>query len=648
MIDSILIPAKLSVEKEAALKKYLKDRILSLKYGMRELFEEKVIKWNAAYEARPAEAIRQFPFQNASNLVIPLVGIHTDTLHAQIMAAIFKTHPIVVTRVFGDTGSESDKLKEAYEEYMQYVGLEPEELDLYRVYNESFRECIKYGTVTLKCPWEEKLRDFMIPGGDGSGSEKDFALKTMYSGPRPEKLPFNSFYIPPTAKTISDTDFKAHRKPMLKWELEERGFSKVYDKAALTEVLKSPDRPGPDQVQKEKEGQLGARSDLTYGRFAQEWDIWECYVQWRYENEAFSPRMIVTYHEKTDQILRVLWDNFKPEWFIGARMAQRDDMYHGYGFGEILWAFQEGASQTYNGYRDNQTVANTRVWRVSPDSKLHQGYRIYPSAMLPAEKDEIEALAHGDLSEINIEELRLLLDLAERRSGVSPPQQGYGAGVTTGKRGIYSAMGTLAVMQEGNTRKDINVSDMRDAHTRLMRLVTEEYAVFGKGDKFHDSRLAKFGKQADLIKDAIAQIHDKKISLPCYASTASVNREVEKQNDLMLTMVMSRHYQMVMQLLSMTQQPNAPPAAKEYGVEVIIAADLLMRKILRNFGHEEVDRLVPDPFKPGGAASRATQQQPQLPQGGVQPNGNQQQPNPGEPAQPNPQLVGGPQGGPIQ
>jgi hypothetical protein len=647
VIDNILIPANLSVEKTEALKKYLKDRILSLKNGMRELFEEKLIKWNAAYEARPAEAMRQFPFQNASNLVIPLVGIHTDTLHAQVMAAIFKTHPIVVSKVFGDPGPQSDKLKEAYEEYMQYVALEPEELDLYRVYGEGIRECIKYGTTTYKAPWEETLRSFMIPGGDGSGKERDFETKTIYSGPRPEKLPFNGFYIPPTAKSIEDADFKAHKKPMLRWEIEERMHTGLYNKKAVEEILKTPDRTGPDQVQKEKEGQLGAKTDQSYGAFAHEWDIWECHVQWRYEDEAFAPRMIVTYHEKSNQIVRVLWDNFKPEWFISSRMAKRDDMYHGYGFGEILWAFQEGASETYNGYRDNQTVANTRVWRVSPDSKLHQGYRIYPSAMLPAEKDEIEALAHGDLSEINIDELRLLLDLAERRSGVSPPQQGYGAGVTTGKRGIYSAMGTLAVLQEGNTRKDINVSDMRDSHTRLMRLVTEEYAVFGKGDKFHRERLAKFGKQADLIKEAIEQIHDKKISLPCYASTASINREVEKQNDLMLTMVMSRHYQMIAQLLGATQQPNTPPLVKEYFVEVVVAADLLMRKILRNFGHEEVDRLVPDPFKEGGAAAKATQPQQAIPQG-VQPNGNQPQPNTGQPAQPNTQLVGGPSVGPIQ
>ena len=643
MAQELLIPAKLSKEKEEQLKKCLKDRVLQLKNGMKELFETKVIKWNAGYDARPREEIRQFPFQNASNLIVPIIAIHTETLTAQLLAAIFKTHPIVYAKVFGDSGTLSDKLKDAYEEFMQYVAIEPQELDLYRVYGEGVRECIKYGTTTYKSPWEDKTRDFLIPGGDGSGTARDFQTKTIYSGPRPEKLPFNQFYLPPTAKSLEDATIKAHKRTMHRFELEERQFTGLYNKEAVTEVLKSPDRTTVDNVQKAKEEVLGAKTDISYGDY-REWDIWEVYLTMRFGDDSFAPKMIVAYHELSNQILRVVYDNFPSEWFVGSRMAHRDDMYFGYGFAETLWQFQEGASETYNGYRDNQTVANTRVWRVSVDSKLHQGYRIYPSAMLPAEPNEIEPLQMGDLSTINIQDLQLLLDLAERRSGVSPPQQGFGAGVTTGKRGIYSAMGTLSVLQEGNSRKDLNVSDMRDAHTRLMRLVTEQYGLFGKDNKFHEKRLALFGKQAPLIAEAIDKIVTHEISLPCYASTASVNKEVEKQNDLLLSIQMAKHYQMISQLLSSMQAVTTPPPVKDYFVEVIVASNLLMRKILRNFGHEEVDRLVPDPFAGGIPKQPLQLGGPAPPQGGQ--NGSQGAPVPG--AEQNPSMAGGQPSGPLQ
>lgn len=586
-----IIPAKLSKEKKDALCRYLKDRVRELKDSMKELYEEKVVKWRAAYEARPREEQRQFPFQGASNLVIPLIAIHTDTLHAQIMAAIFKTDPIVVAKILGEFGAQGDLLKEAYEEFMQYVCIEPEELDLYRVYNEGYRECIKYGMVTFKSPWENKTRDFLIPGGDGTGRPRDFLTKTIYEGPRPEKLPFSSFYFPVMAKRLEDMEIKCHKRIMTSYELKERKFTDVYDRDAVDKVLAVPDRTYPTTEQTEKEHTLGAHTVASYGH--REWDIWECYVSWRYNDEAYAPRMIVTYHEKSDNLLRVAYDNFEKEWFVGARMAHRDDMYPGYGFAEILWMFQEGASETYNGYRDNQTVANTRVWRVHPDSKLHQGYRIYPSAMLPADEGEIEALAHGDVSPINLDELRLLLELAERRSGVSPPQQGMGTGVMS-KRGIYSAMGTLSLIQEGNSRKDLNVSDMRDSHVRLARLMSHQYGTFGSESKAQESRMGLFGKKAGLIKDAFSQIVARKIGLPCYSSTASINKEVEKQNDVMLSQIMARHYQMIAQLLTAVQSAMTPPQVKEYMAKVIVASNILMKKILKNFGHSEVDRLVPE------------------------------------------------------
>lgn len=603
----VLYPAKLSDEKERQLARYLEDRIREIRSSLNSVFTNKVVKWNAAYEGRPREESRQFPFPNASNLIIPIIGIHTDTLHAQLMAAIFKTKPLVATRLFGQPNAVVDKLRESYQDYMEYVTLEPEELDLYNVYNDGMKSGIKYGTVTYKCPWDTVVRDFYVPGGDGTGKIQDFIGETVFEGPHPEKVPFTQFLISPSAVSIERADFKAHRKIMTKYELEERAFRKVYDKAKVEEVLKQPDRISPEQAKVEQQSKMGIQQSPS--QYNAEWDIYECHITYHFEGRTQSPRMIVTYHDKTKKILRVMYDNLRSEWFVGGRLLARDDMYFGYGFAEILFDFQEGASETYNGFRDNQTVANTRVWRVAPDSKLNEGYRIYPSAKVPAEKDEIEAMAHGDLSQINIEDLNLLLDLAERRSGVSPAQQGLGAGTMHGRKGTYSAMGTLALIQEGNSRKDLNVSDMRDCHTRLMRLVTKLYGEFGGDSKFHEKRLKKFGDRGVLIQKAIDMINSGEIAIPVYASTASVNREVEKQNDLMLTQVMARHYGMISQMLGAVQGMMTPPEVKKYFMDAITASNALMKKLLRNFGHDDVDVLVPEP-------KEAPPQQQGAPQGG--------------------------------
>ena len=651
-MSNILQVAKLPPYKEEALARHLDSRIQAIESGSSDLWHNKYPKWRAGYDATPREETRMFPFQNASNLVIPIIAIHADTLHARIMSGIFKTDPLFQTSIYGKWGTEEEvgDLKVALQEYLKYVGIEPQELDLYRVYNEYFLECIKYGTSTIKCPWEKKLRSMLLPTSLGDAlkpyeaNKKDFVEETIYEGPRPEKLPFDTFGIPASAKSLEDADIKYHRKPMLRWQLLERRYSGVYDKEAVDAVLGMPDRTSPRETQKQTQQDAG----VTPGNVAQpEWDVFECMVQWRYEDDAFAPKMVVSYHKKSRKILRVLYDNFKDEWYVGARLGRKDDMYHGMGFAEILWYFQEEASEKHNGRNDNQTVANTRVWRVSPESKLHQGYRIYPSAMLPAEEGEIEPMAHGEISSTNMDEERLTLELAERRSGVSPPQQGFGAGTMSGKRGVYSAMGTLSLLQEGNRRSDLTLSDIRDAHVRLGRIVTRQYHELGAGSTFCTERYKLFGERGEIIKKALRMLVERKMGIPVYASSASVNKEVEKQNDIMLSQIVAKHYSMISQLLMQLNQGAIPPQVKEYSLQIIDASNYLMKGILKHFDHDDVDRLIPDPLKKARAAAI-----------GAPPNGQQQQPPQQAPAQPAagppqppqlpPQMAPGGGGGPIQ
>jgi hypothetical protein len=252
------------------------------------------------------------------------------------------------------------------------------------------------------------------------------------------------------------------------------------------------------------------------------------------------------------------------------------------------------------------TIANMKAWAVKPDSKLHKGFRVYPSAMVPAEQQqgqkEIEPLEMGTPVQGEIDSERLSLELAEKRSGVSPPMQGAGAGSNT-KRGVYTAMGTLSLLQEGNTRTDLNITDIRYAHTRLGRVLGFEYGTFGLRDDLKE----QFGEAGEKIQQALDAIVEHKMALPVYASTASVNREVEKQSDLMMMQTMERYHQGVASMLQAMNNPMVPEQIKQYTMDALEAARTLMKATLRHFGQDEVDRLVPE-------IPKAQPQQP--PQGG--------------------------------
>src|SRR4029077_19150754 len=114
--------------------------------GLKELHEVKLPNWRKRYEAVPFERSRTFPFENASNIVIPIVAIHTDTLLARIMAGVFKLRPMWPINVVGEYPQDMEPLRGGLEDFLQYMALEQEQWDLYRVYREWWAEAIKYGT----------------------------------------------------------------------------------------------------------------------------------------------------------------------------------------------------------------------------------------------------------------------------------------------------------------------------------------------------------------------------------------------------------------------------------------------------------------------------------------------------------------------
>jgi hypothetical protein len=585
------IPVKLSSEADTKLKRHLKMRVMALEAGLTQLHEDKITKWRKAYEAEPREKTREFPFYNASNLVVPIIATFSDTLLARVMSAILKTRPPWAAKIFGEHKDIDDSVRSVLEEFMEYVGIEPEELDLYRVYHEWFGDAIKYGTSLLKCPHEVRYIDEVVmdSGDDISDTAKpSFMREVSYEGPRPEKIPFEDFLIPPNAKTLESCDIKIHKRRMIRSELEERKFFKIYDAYKVDQILQKPDRTAPSYVQQMKEDTLGAHTVGQYG-YA-EWDLYECWLKWATPDGKFKPKIIATYHKQTDTLLRTIYDTSTLDPYVLARLFYRDDMIYGYGFCETMWAFQEEISEQHNQRLDNRTIANTRVWRVNPDSKLHAGYRIYPSAMLPAEKDEIEGLQSGDISAQTIEDERFSLELAERRAGISPPMQGAGAG-SQGKRGIYTAMGTLSVMQEGNSRTDLNTSDLRYSHTKLGRVLLMDYAKYGLSSRL----MEQFGDKSSKIARALEAIQSRRIGLPVYSSTASVNREVEKQNDLMLVNVLRQHYMGIANILGQMGNMMTNPTVKTYLEQVIKASNLVMKSVLRNFQKEDIDAIIPEP-----------------------------------------------------
>lgn len=567
-----------------ALDKFVSDNVEALIQSHRMLHETKISQWRDWYYGVPREETRSFPWDNAANLIVQLIGTHVDMLKARIMSTIYEVSPLVVAGLIGewDEKEQGEEQREALEEFLNYVGAEPRELDLYRVEGALFTDAIRFGTGIAKHPWETDI-ECEVVSVDGSKVEREY---TKYDGPRPEKIPLESFAVSPTANTLESADFKYHKRTLTRYQLEERASRGLYDKKLVNTILAQPDRSGASKVTKEDLAHVQIQSSSGYDQA--EWDLYECWFP--YFRNGFKYRLIYTYHRATKTRLKAVF-NFYPdnmEVFKAARLCWDGDGFYGFGFCEMLHHYQEELSTVHNQDIDNATLSNTSVIRLDPSLKLDSQFSIYPMATLPFREGEVEVFQLGRAGADSIQRQRLTLEMAQERSGVEAGNAGNGGGVTNPKKGVYSAQGTFAVMQAGNRRVNLNITDAKYAHLQLCRDLAMMYAHFGIGN-----RVKIFGKQGPFLTKALESFKQGKLAFPIKAATASVNREIEKQNDILLSGVMKQHYAAIAQILQTL--PQAPPHMQEYLVGVVKASDYLMRDLLREFGKYEIARYLPEP-----------------------------------------------------
>jgi len=235
--------------------------------------------------------------------------------------------------------------------------------------------------------------------------------------------------------------------------------------------------------------------------------------------------------------------------------------------------------------------------RISPNNKnIDRYFKLYPGAAQPFGKDEFEHIDVGNSSMVqaSAENETMMIQQAHDRAGISPAVAGSGTG-SFNKKGIYGSMGTLAVMQDSNTVTNYRQSDFRHARVKLATKLVKMYGAFGYGDQG-----TMFGIDEDILKEALEDFLGRKVHIPIRAATASANKEVEKQNGILLSQHLMMHQKSVIQMLQAVANPAVPQPVKDYFQDGIKSLVAMERRLLRDFGYDQPEEFAPEP-KIGGA-----------------------------------------------
>jgi hypothetical protein len=600
-----------SVDKEII--KWVDEQIEVRAKQLDNRHKHKVPEWRRLASGKPREENKSWPFENCSNLVHPIIGESTDELAARVLQLIWAISPIIYYRYFThgvDAAAAHHNTQKArlLESFIDYVAYEPNELDLYRVENLWFHDSTDIGTAWV-CVVPEKRVEAVHVGYDDGGKRNKFEESTLYEGPKVLNLRDEDVLYDPDANTPEESSFLARKCSPNRRDLHERVFKGLYKKSEVEKILGKPDRYGPGEVRKRENQRKGVVA--TEDRILAEWDIWECYFYWYVGKKKY--RLISWYHKETKTMLNQVF-NFIPENqipLVRTRLSLGEHGMNGRGFADMGSYFQDEISTAKNQRNDATTWMMLGLNRLSPQNRnIDKNMSVFPGATLPFGAGEFEHIPVGDVSagQLSMANEQAMIQQARERFGVGPPVGGTGAG-TTNKKGQFGSMGTMAVLQESNSRNNHRTSDFRHSHVKLIGLLTDMYGAMGLGRKG-----SLFGLDDKLLDEALSDFLERKVRIPIRAATASANKEVTKQNELLLNQALDGYVKAQSSAIQALENAALPPYYKKWLKETAIGKVHLMQQIIRDFqlsdSPEEYAPNIEFPEEQNGPQEKP--QQPQL------------------------------------
>src|SRR5574342_200607 len=576
------------------------------------------------YLAEPPTKVKNFPWKGAANIVIPLIGITVDSIVARIVNTIFATEPF--WRV---TALSKDYIQHARtcEDFLDWS--RKTEFEWYKAVKTWVIEVVQCGTSWIKTPWE--IEDYPTWQPNRSGGFDPYIITRKR--PNPQHVLDVDIIRQCGVLDERQAEWMAHRFRLTNTQVYQRFMSGMW---------KADDRNKIEEIVQNKED-LHISEDIFMMGCCEGSDpmprlntFYEIYAKMRLpgsKNDIIHD-MVITYHRPSKTIVRAIYNPIA--WgeriFVKGRFIEVLGRSKGLGIAKQLKYMQDEITTIHCQQLDNATIANTRFF-LGRRGRIKDGTRVWPGRVLTTTDPgkDLVAIQMGDIYQSMRALEQSVLAFAERRSGVSDYSLGRESSVI-GDRA--TATGTIAIIQEGNRRFDLNVRDMRDALGDIGRLLLqlnqqfrpEGAAYFVQGDK---------GDFTEQILDMPQEYIAHKLGVELMASTATINRQVEQQALTALMGILMQHLQTGQQAAMMMTNPQVPAEAKEFTAKAFGGISEIVKRITQTNDMRDLDMLVPmlgAAQGAGGTANVGLNGATQLLQslgatGGAAPNGGMATPN---------------------
>lgn len=538
----------------------------------RQQYDQDILEALRQYEGVPRNPYRSTPIEDSPNIEITLGAIATDTLYAQAITTIFSVNPILTISA---TKESQVKQAQALQDFCNW-GVE-NEFGLRAAAEHAVMDVVQLGTGAIYTPYIEVIR-------------KTQTRKIIDRGPKIQAVPIENLILPGghtgdvnsapwVAIRMYMTQAEVKARAMLpdeyreRWQLDRRTLQPFIPCASMSEV----------QLQRELMSRTTSASTLR-----KMYEVFAVFATYDYDKDGEDEEIMFFWDRSSNT---VSWVDYTPHDYrpINKEVYQiRAHCWNGLGVMKMLANYEEEITQAHNDKATNVKLANFKVWGIKESVAHEDVLTAIPNRMIPLQDPahDLVALNMGEVYPSEGVYEATTLNLAERRVGLSDlgvPRPSQVLGTRT------PATTTAAVLQAGNSRFAPAFDNIRrlltDGVKQCLWRYHERLLTEPTGGPAERNIRAVLGQpRADLVIALLKEddfLQSSNVELT--ASNASINRDADRQNSILLANFMGAWGEKILQLISIASQPQTPEPVREAAKKLAIAASAIAERTVRTF-----------------------------------------------------------------
>lgn len=595
------------------------------------------IRWLELYRAPVKQPERNIPYEGAANFMLPIIATDSDQLYAKFLQTLHAADNLWTLSPLNERWTESAK---PIQDFLQW--LDHSLLKMYNVNKRVLGEMVKLGTGIYKTGWTYEKRN--VNTYDQFG--KSVRGERVKGAPFVDHVRLADFVFPHNAYSIDPdaqggASWVAERirvaPERLRWMAQSSApYLPNIDKDTLASIIRFEETgvtPFDQAIQSADytKASQGAEVDFETekgpastsstvgapGRVIREIELWEIHARYPTGDSDSQDDVIIWYHRPTRSIVRGVYNYYhhgkRP--YDAIRYFPGDGFY-GIGVAEQTELFQTSASDMFNFTWDNVLLANSRMVVAKAGSNIAPGEPFYPNKVWITDDDVNKAFGIFPMADI-YQSLPMLSEqimaLKNNRNGMGDLQMGQINNLPS----RTPATTTMSLMQEGARRPDLTIKDMRYEGISTVGLrilqICQQYMTRPAQD-VGGANLLRIAM--DVLGNPEGQNAADKLSMPLEnveyglgctitATSASHNKEVEKQNYMGLLQLAGQLTPQFLQLAQVAVQAQGSPIG-QVALESAQGLTELYKRLLEQFDIRNPEAMLPDSFTTSQTAGPTT------------------------------------------